>query len=136
MIPVVAALIVRDGRLLIARRPEGKHMAGRWEFPGGKLECGESPEEAIEREIREELAAEIRAGRVYQAIAYSYPEKDVLLLFYAAAVVSGEPRPVEEAEIRWITLEELDEYTFAPVDAMLVERLKRDGLGALMTIQA
>ncbi|MCI5546342.1 MAG: 8-oxo-dGTP diphosphatase MutT [Clostridiales bacterium] len=136
MIPVVAALIVRDGRLLIARRPEGKHMAGRWEFPGGKLEKGESPEEAIEREIREELAAEIRAGRVYQAIAYSYPEKDVLLLFYAASVVSGEPRPVEEAEIRWITLEELDEYTFAPVDAMLVERLKRDGLGALMTIQA
>ena len=136
MIPVVAALIVRDGRLLIARRPEGKHMAGRWEFPGGKLECGESPEEAIEREIREELAAEIRAGRVYQAIAYSYPEKDVLLLFYAASIVSGEPRPVEEAEIRWITLEELDEYTFAPVDAMLVERLKRDGLGALMTIQA
>ena len=136
MIPVVAALIVRDGRLLIARRPEGKHMAGRWEFPGGKLECGESPEEAIEREIREEMAAEIRAGRVYQAIAYSYPEKDVLLLFYAASVVSGEPRPVEEAEIRWITLEELDEYTFAPVDAMLVERLKRDGLGALMTIQA
>ena len=136
MIPVVAALIVRDGRLLIARRPEGKHMAGRWEFPGGKLEKGESPEEAIEREIREELAAEIRAGRVYQAIAYSYPEKDVLLLFYAASVVSGEPRPVEEAEIRWITLEELYEYTFAPVDAMLVERLKRDGLGALMTIQA
>lgn len=136
MIPVVAALIVRDGRLLIARRPEGKHMAGRWEFPGGKLEKGESPEEAIEREIREELAAEIRAGRVYQAIAYSYPEKDVLLLFYAASVVSGEPRPVEEAEIRWITLEELDEYAFAPVDAMLVERLKRDGLGALMTIQA
>ena len=136
MIPVVAALIVRDGRLLIARRPEGKHMAGRWEFPGGKLEKGESPEEAIDREIREELAAEIRAGRVYQAIAYSYPEKDVLLLFYAASVVSGEPRPVEEAEIRWITLEELDEYTFAPVDAMLVERLKRDGLGALMTIQA
>ena len=136
MIPVVAALIVRDGRLLIARRPEGKHMAGRWEFPGGKLEKGESPEEAIEREIREELAAEIRAGRVYQAIAYSYSEKDVLLLFYAASVVSGEPRPVEEAEIRWITLEELDEYTFAPVDAMLVERLKRDGLGALMTIQA
>lgn len=136
MIPVVAALIVRDGRLLIARRPEGKHMAGRWEFPGGKLEKGESPEKAIEREIREELAAEIRAGRVYQAIAYSYPEKDVLLLFYAASVVSGEPRPVEEAEIRWITLEELDEYTFAPVDAMLVERLKRDGLGALMTIQA
>lgn len=136
MIPVVAALIVRDGRLLIARRPEGKHMAGRWEFPGGKLEKGESPEKAIEREIREELAAEIRAGRVYQAIAYSYPEKDVLLLFYAASVVSGEPRPLEEAEIRWITLEELDGYAFAPVDAMLVERLKRDGLGALMTIQA
>ena len=111
-------------------------MAGRWEFPGGKLEKGESPEEAIEREIREELAAEIRAGRVYQAIAYSYPEKDVLLLFYAASIVSGEPRPVEEAEIRWITLEELDGYAFAPVDAMLVERLKRDGLGALMTIQA
>ena len=110
MIPVVAALIVRAGKLLIARRPEGKHMAGRWEFPGGKLERGESPEEAIEREIREELAVEIRAGRIYQAIAYSYPEKDVLLLFYAAALVSGEPRPVEEAEIRWVTLGELDKY--------------------------
>ena len=136
MIPVVAALIVRGGRLLIARRPEGRHMAGRWEFPGGKLEKGESPEDAVEREIREELGLDVRAGRIYQAIAYSYPEKDVLLLFYAASVVSGEPRPVEEAEIRWITLEELDEYTFAPVDAMLVERLKRDGLGALLTIQA
>lgn len=136
MIPVVAALIVREGKLLIARRPEGKHMAGRWEFPGGKLERGESPEEAIEREIREELAVEIRAGRVYQAIAYSYPEKDVLLLFYAAALVSGEPRPVEEAEIRWVTVEELDKYAFAPADERLVQRLKRDGLGALLTIQA
>lgn len=136
MIPVVAALIVRDGRLLIARRPEGKHMAGRWEFPGGKLERGESPEQAVEREICEELAFDVRAGSIYQAIAYSYPEKDVLLLFYAASVVSGEPRPVEEAEIRWVTVEELDKYAFAPVDEMLVQRLKRDGLGALLTIQA
>ena len=136
MIPVVAALIVRGGRLLIARRPEGRHMAGRWEFPGGKLEKGESPEDAVEREIREELGLAVRAGRIYQAIAYSYPEKDVLLLFYAAAVVSGEPRPIEEAEIRWVTVEELDGYVFAPVDEMLVQRLKRDGLGALLTIQA
>ncbi len=136
MIPVVAALIVRDGKLLIARRPAGKHMAGRWEFPGGKLERGESPEQAVEREICEELAVSVRAGRIYQAIAYSYPEKDVLLLFYAAALVSGEPRPVEEAEIRWVAVEELDGYAFAPVDELLVERLKRDGLGALMTIQA
>lgn len=136
MIPVVAALIVREGRLLIARRPEGRHMAGRWEFPGGKLEKGESPEDAVEREIREELGLDVRAGRIYQAIAYSYPEKDVLLLFYAAAVVSGEPRPIEEAEIRWVTVEELDGYAFAPVDEMLVQRLKRDGLGALLTIQA
>lgn len=136
MIPVVAALIVRGGRLLIARRPEGRHMAGRWEFPGGKLEKGESPEDAVEREIREELGLDVRAGRIYQAIAYSYPEKDVLLLFYAAAVVSGEPRPIEEAEIRWVTMAELDGYAFAPVDEMLVQRLKRDGLGALLTIQA
>ena len=136
MIPVVAALIVRGGRLLIARRPEGRHMAGRWEFPGGKLEKGESPEDAVEREIREELGLDVRAGRIYQAIAYSYPEKDVLLLFYAASVVSGEPRPIEEAEIRWVTVAELDGYAFAPVDEMLVQRLKRDGLGALLTIQA
>ena len=136
MIPVVAALIVREGRLLIARRPEGRHMAGRWEFPGGKLEKGESPEDAVEREIREELGLDVRAGRIYQAIAYSYPEKDVLLLFYAAVVVSGEPRPIEEAEIRWVTVAELDGYAFAPVDEMLVQRLKRDGLGALLTIQA
>jgi 8-oxo-dGTP diphosphatase len=136
MIPVVAALIVRGNKLLIARRPEGKHMAGRWEFPGGKIEHGESPEEAIEREIREELAVSIRAGRIYQAITYSYPEKDVLLLFYVASIVSGEPQTIEEAEIRWVTMEELDQYPFAPVDALLVQRLKQDTLGALLTIQA
>ena len=60
----------------------------------------------------------------------------MLLLFYAAALVSGEPRPVEEAEIRWVTVEELDKYAFAPADERLVQRLKRDGLGALLTIQA
>lgn len=136
MIGVVAALLVKEGRVLVARRPEGRHMAGYWEFPGGKIERGESPQEALAREMREELDIGVRVGRVYQAITYSYPEKNVLLLFYAVSLEEGEPRPVEEAEVRWVRLDELDDMLFAPADQQLIQHLKRDGLEALLTIQA
>ena len=122
MIAVVAALAARDGRLLIARRPEGRHMGGRWEFPGGKLEKDELPEEALRRELREELDVEAEIGPIRAAIPYSYPEKDVLLLFYSARL-KGEPRPVDEAALAWASPEELAGYDLAPVDALMARRL-------------
>lgn len=131
MIAVVAGLMVRDGKLLIARRPEGKHMAGKWEFPGGKIEKGESPERALERELEEELGVRTETGRIYHVIAHSYPDKDVLLLFYRSVLVEGEPHPVEEAEVRWIAPEELRRFDWAEADAPLVDRLEADTFRAL-----
>ena len=122
MIAVVAALAERDGKLLIARRPADRHMGGKWEFPGGKLERGETPEEALRRELKEELGVEAAVGRIRAAIPYSYPEKDVLLLFYAARL-AGEPRPIDEAELCWVCPEELGRFDLAPVDALMAERL-------------
>ena len=122
MIAVVAALAERDGKLLIARRPADRHMGGKWEFPGGKLERGETPEEALRRELKEELGVEAAVGRIRAAIPYSYPEKDVLLLFYAARL-AGEPRPIDEAELCRVCPEELGRFDLAPVDALMAERL-------------
>ena len=128
MIPVVGALILKGGRLLAAKRPAGKHLAGKWEFPGGKIERGETPEEALRRELKEEMGIDTRCGRVYAAIPYEYPEKSVLLLFYAVSLEKGEPQGLEAQEIRWIGGEEMDRLDWAPVDALLVRRLKEDGL--------
>ena len=122
LIVVVAALARRDGKLLIARRPADRHMGGRWEFPGGKLERGETPEAALRRELDEELGVDAVIGRIEAAIPYSYPEKDVLLLFYEAWL-AGEPRPIDEAELKWVRPEELARFDLAPVDALMAERL-------------
>ena len=127
MIAVTAALAARNGRLLIARRPDGRHMGGRWEFPGGKLEKGELPEDALKRELREELGVEAEIGPIRAAIPYSYPEKDVLLLFYSARL-KGEPRPIDEAALEWVSIEELADYDLAPVDALMAERLTQDDI--------
>lgn len=131
MIAVVAALIVRENRLLIARRPEGKHMAGKWEFPGGKIERGETPEQALERELKEELGVKTETGRIYHAIAHSYPEKDVLLMFYRSRLIEGEPEAIEEAELEWITESELRLYPWAEADAPLIDLIEREGFGAI-----
>lgn len=134
MIAVVAGLIVRDGRLLIARRPNDKHMAGKWEFPGGKIERGETPEQALERELSEELGVQTETGRIYHVIAHSYPEKDVLLLFYRSRLTGGEPQAIEEAEIRWIDECELRNFDWAEADGPLIDRIEKDGFDAISDI--
>ena len=122
MIAVVAALAERDGKLLIARRPEDRHMGGKWEFPGGKLEKGELPEEALRRELEEELGVDAEIGSIAAAIPYSYPEKDVLLLFYKARLL-GEPKPIDEAALAWARPEELLCFDLAPLDELMAKRL-------------
>lgn len=134
MIAVVAALIVRDGKLMIAQRPDGKHMAGKWEFPGGKIERGETPEQALERELLEELGVKTETGRIYHAIHHTYPDKDVLLLFYRSRIVEGEPKPIEEADLRWIGERELRAFDWAEADHPLIDRIEKDGFGAISDI--
>ena len=124
-IEVVAAVIERDGKLLITRRPEGSHLSGLWEFPGGKPQPGETFEQALRREIAEELGAELSVGERIETIEWQYPDKRVRLVFFRCDV-RGEPRPLEGQEMAWVTPAELARYEFPPADAALIQRLRRD----------
>jgi 8-oxo-dGTP diphosphatase len=119
---VVAAVVERDGLIMLCQRRPEVHNGLKWEFPGGKLEDGESPETALARELREELAIEARVGRVADAIYYRYPDRDVLVLFYMCQIVSGEPRAVDCNDIRWVTPGDLSRFDFAGADAQFVRR--------------
>ncbi len=124
-VQVVAAVIERHGKILITRRPQSAHLAGLWEFPGGKPERGESLEAALRREIREELDAEIAVGERIETIEWQYPDKRVRLVFFRCGI-HGEPRPLEGQEMAWVTPADLARYEFPPADASLIERLSRD----------
>ncbi len=124
-IEVVAAVIERDGKLLITRRPEGSHLSGLWEFPGGKPQPGETFEQALRREIDEELGAEVSVGERIETIEWQYPDKRVRLVFFRCDV-RGEPRPLEGQEMAWVTPAELARYEFPPADAALIQRLRPD----------
>ena len=129
MTHVAAAILEREGRLLICKRGAGGSTAHLWEFPGGKLEPGETPEECVVRECREELDAEIRPLAVYETTSWRYPDREIAFTFFRAALVSGEPRRIVHDEIRWVAPCELPDYPFCPADRALVERLAREGQG-------
>jgi 8-oxo-dGTP diphosphatase len=123
-IEVVAAVIERDGKLLITRRREGTHLSGLWEFPGGKPEPGEASEDALRREILEELGALVNVRERIETVDWQYPDKRVRLVFFRCAV-EGEPQPLEGQEMAWVAPAELGRYEFPPADATLIERLSR-----------
>lgn len=122
---IVVAAIESDGRLLLTRRPEGTHLAGLWELPGGKLEPGESPDEALRREVREELGVELTSSSPIVFSHHRYPEREVLLLFYRCTVASLPAYSPEGLELRWASLEEIDALAFPPANAPLLEALRR-----------
>ncbi len=124
VIEVVAAVIERGGRVLIARRHAASHLGGRWEFPGGKRQAGETPEAALVREIREELDAAVTVGELLDDVEWTYPEKTVRLRFFRCAL-DGEPRAAEGQEIAWVVAADLGGYEFPPADEGLVARLRR-----------
>ena len=124
LVVVAAAVIIRAGCVLLTRRAEGQHLAGLWEFPGGKLEDGESPEEALARECEEECGIEIAVSEILEVTHYRYPEKDVLLLFYRCELSSGEVRHLQVADHAWVTPADLDRYPLPPADEAVVARIQ------------
>ena len=119
---VTAAVVERDGRLLVTRRLEGTHLAGCWEFPGGKCEGGEAPEPCLERELREELGVESTVGPEIHRTLYTYGGKVLDLRFFRCEI-AGEPRPLLGQEVRWVARAGLRDLRFPPADAELVEML-------------
>ena len=128
-VEVVAAVIRRGGRYLITRRLDGAHLAGLWEFPGGKTLPAEKPEDALRRELREELGVDASVGDLIEAVTWTYPEKTVSILFFHCTAL-GEPCPQERQEMLWVEAADLPRYAFPAADRRLVERLSRAGLAS------
>ena len=123
-IVVVAAVIERDGAFLLTLRPDGTHLAGHWEFPGGKVHDHESHEEALRREIFEELDAVARVGELVHTVTHAYPEKTVQLFFYKCGL-DGDAKPMIGQEMRWVSKHELSRLPFPEADRELITTLAR-----------
>lgn len=121
-IVVTAAVIERDGAFLLTRRLDGTHLAGHWEFPGGKLDAGETLAACLAREIREELDAEIEVGPEILATAHDYPGRSIELRFFRCTLRS-EPRPAMGQEMKWVALRDLRSVQLPPADDELVRML-------------
>lgn len=129
VIEVAAGLIHRDGRYLIARRKPGVHLAGFWEFPGGKREIGESLMECLQRELFEELSVRIDQPIPYRIVRHDYLDQIIELHFFLCAIEQGEPVPIGCEEIRWVYPEDLTQFTFPPADYAVIDALRRDAFG-------
>jgi len=121
----VAAGLIRDGagRYLITRRRRGSHLAGLWEFPGGKLEAGETPAAGLLRELEEELSARFAVGDLVETVRWEYPDRTVILHFFDCRLESGAIVPREEQAMQWVEPAQLADHDFPPADRELIRRL-------------
>lgn len=125
---VVAGLIVGpDGRVLITQRRADQPLPLQWEFPGGKVELGEAPTEALVRELQEEIGVTVHVGRVWDVLFHAYPAFDLVMLVYACRIVDGTPSAVEVADLRWLEPSDLPSWDILPADQPLVDRLVAEG---------
>lgn len=124
MTEVVAALIWQGDRFLACQRPAHKARGLLWEFVGGKVEPGETKEQALVRECREELDVNISVGTVFMEVVHEYPDLTVHLTLFNAVISDGVPKKLEHNDIRWITPAEVKNYAFCPADHEILERLK------------
>ena len=129
---VAAALINPEGRVLLARRPQGKSMAGLWEFPGGKVEAGETPETALCRELLEELQIGVAPSDLvpFNFVSFDYPDFHLFMPLYELQVWTGEPTPTEGQSLAWVWPSELSTYPAPPADIPLFEALAERYQGA------
>ena len=124
MTEVVAALIWDENRFLACQRPAHKARGLLWEFVGGKVEPGESKEQALIRECQEELAVTVAVRDVFMEVEHVYPDLTVHLTLFNASIAEGVPQKIEHNDLRWITVEEIDQYEFCPADEEILRRLK------------
>ena len=120
---VVAALIWQDDKFMICQRPAHKARGLLWEFVGGKVDPGESKQQALIRECREELAVEVSVGDVFMEVLHEYPDLLVRLTLFNSAIVSGEPQMLEHNDIRWIKVEQIPDFAFCPADVDILKKL-------------
>ena len=125
MTEVVAALIWDKNRFMICQRPAHKARGSLWEFVGGKVEPGESKEEALIRECREELGVTVDVGEIFMEVTHQYPDITVHLTLFSASIREGVPQKLEHKDIRWITAEEIGKFSFCPADTEILEKLKK-----------
>ncbi len=125
MTEVVAALIWDENRFMICQRPAHKARGSLWEFVGGKVEPGESKEEALVRECREELGVTVDVGEIFMEVTHQYPDITVHLTLFSASIREGVPQKLEHQDIRWITAEEIGKFSFCPADTEILEKLKK-----------
>lgn len=125
MIEVVAALIWKEDKFLICQRPKDKARALLWEFVGGKVERGESKEEALIRECQEELDVTLNVGEEFMSVTHEYPDITVHLTLFNATIASGIPKKLEHNDVKWITREEISNYDFCPADVEILERISK-----------
>ena len=125
MTEVVAALIWDKDRFMICQRPAHKARALLWEFVGGKVEFGETKEQALIRECQEELAVKLSVGDVFMDVVHEYPDITVHLTLFNATIAEGVPQKIEHNDIKWITVSEIDDYDFCPADTEILDALKR-----------
>ena len=128
MVDVVAALVVEDGRFMICQRPPHKARGLLWEFVGGKVEKGETREQALVRECREEIGVTVVPGEVYMEVDHVYPDISIHLTLFRASIPSGRPRKLEHADIRFIAPDQIPLYDFCPADAAILQRIMEKGI--------
>ena len=125
MLRVTAGVIEIDGEILIAKRKQGGHHGGKWEFPGGKVEPGETPRDCLRRELQEELGIDTVIGAFLCSSKYDYSYLSIELLAYQVAYVSGDFKLEDHQEIRWVMPEDLEQYDFPEADIPIVKRIKK-----------
>ena len=125
MTEVVAALIWQGERFMICQRPAHKARGLLWEFVGGKVEAGETKEQALIRECREELAVTVSVGEVFMEVTHEYPDLTVHLTLFNATISGGTPRMLEHNDVKWITPAEIEKYDFCPADVEILKEIQR-----------
>jgi 8-oxo-dGTP diphosphatase len=125
IIKVTAAILVKDNKIIIAKRGPDDQLANKWEFPGGKIEINETPEQCLKREMKEEFDIHVSVGEYLGSSIYHYDHMSIELLAYRAYWEKGEINLKDHDEFRWISLEQLAEFDFAPADRVFIEKLEK-----------
>lgn len=124
MLTVTAAILIRENKVFIGQRKPGKHMAHLWEFPGGKLEGGETTQECLAREMREEFGVQVEIREYFGESVYHYERGTIRLVAYLVDWTAGEMTPADHQDCRWVTFDDLENYEFVPADVPFVQKLR------------